>query len=169
MARSSGQPSQMFAHGTIVPSGKQYLGEEKPRAPQAFRLASHFQPSSQGVQRAVQSFLVKQRRRLASAASERQREQPLAKHVFSSQLGDRLLAAHGHFHQPGPRQRLTQVSPCFPQLVARFSRGGTSGRVDKCAVADLSHKPSSDCGGTNVPAAGIRAENVSDVFFDPAQ
>ncbi len=90
----------MLAQGTIVSSGKQTLGEEKPGVPQSLRFSSRFQPSSQGVQRAIQSSLVKLRSqwRLASKASERHREQSLAKHTFSSEFGDRLLAAHGRCH-----------------------------------------------------------------------
>ena len=151
--------------------GKQYLGEKKPGVAQSLRFASCFQPSSQGMQRAIQSFLVmlRSRWRLTSTASERYREQPLAKQISSSEFGDRLLAAHGSFHKPRIRQRPAQTPPCFPQLVARFSRGGTSGRVGKRTVADLSHKPPSDCGGTNVPATSVRAEYMTDSSFDPPQ
>ena len=87
---------------------------------QSLRFASRFQPSSQGVQRAIQSFLVKlwSQWRLASTTSERYRDQPFAKHIFSSELGDRLLAADRRFHQPPLRQRPAQTPPCFPQLIA---------------------------------------------------
>ena len=102
-------------------------------------------------------------------ASERHWEQPLANHTFCGELGNRPLAFDGRCHYPRLRQRSAQVLPCIPQLIARFSRGGTSGRVGKRTVADPSRKPPSDRDGANVSAAGVRAEYMSDDSFDPLE
>ena len=169
--RPQQRQSLQIVHGTAASSGKQYLGEKQSGVPQTFRFVSWLQPSSQSRQRAIQSFLVKLRGRwrLASTAAERHREQPLANHISCGEFGNRRLAVHGRFHQPRLRQRLAQISPCIPQLAARFSRGGTSGRVGKRTVANPSHEPSNDGDGANVPATGVRAEYMADDTFDPPQ